>query len=293
MRELIFLGTSAMIPTAKRNHTSIFLRYLNYGLLFDCGEGTQRQFRLAKISPTKITHIFISHLHGDHILGLPGLLQTLQASEYTKQLTIYGPRKLSQYLKDMAKYFDFGDLKLSVKPVHHGIILTEENFVVKAFKLKHPGGAFGFRFIEKDKRKIKPEFINKLPGPLLGKLQKGVSVVYKNRKITPKEATFVKPGVSISIVLDTLFFEELINYVKNSTILVVDSTLTSNFLEKAKEFGHMTAEQAAMLAKKAKVKQLILTHISQRYKTSQPLLREAKKIFPNTIVAKDLLKITY
>lgn len=279
-----------MVPTKKRNHPSVFLKYENYGLLFDCGEGTQRQFRLAGISPTKITHIFISHMHGDHVFGLPGLLETLSMNQYMGTLQIYGPEKLKDYIKYIDNLFNI-HIKYKLNIIKPGIITNENLFKISAIKLRHTVECYGFCFLEKDKRKIKHKFIGKLPGPLLGKLQSGKLVTFNKKKIKPSDATFIEKGIKVCYISDTNTFPKISTFCKNADLLILDSTFTSDLQDKARQFEHMTASDAAIIASRAKAKKLILTHISQRYKTSRPLLRDAKKHFDNVTVAKDLMSI--
>ena len=295
--EVIFLGTSEATPNAKRSQAAIFLKYLSENILFDCGEGTQRQMRIAKISPTSLSRIFITHWHGDHVLGLPGLMQTLALNDYPHTLKIYGPRGTKRFIKLLLSIFIFRNkLKTEVHEItKDGKFLDTRNFYVEAYKMKHFTPCLAYRFVEKDKRKIKKNFIKKIPGILLGKLQKGRTINYKGKTITSKQATFCKPGKKIGIILDTLYHQGCIKTAKDADVLISEATfLESEHSDKARERGHLTAKQAGIIAKKAKVKELYLMHLSQRYaikKKEQQVLNEAKRQFMNTKLAQDFMRI--
>lgn len=298
--EIIFLGTSGAIPTVKRNHTAIFLRYENEGILVDCGEGTQRQFAIARISPTKITRLLITHWHGDHVLGIPGLLQTLAFSNYSKELKIYGPEGTGTFISNVLKSFRFiSKIKFRVyEIIKEGKIIDEKKFSIFAFKLKHQN-TFGYRFEEKDKRKIKLNLIKKFDipqGPLLKRFQEGKSIKWKGRLIKAEEVTQKVKGKAIAFVFDTAYCKNAIKLSKDADIAILESTFLSKDEKEmdktAYERDHLTAKQAAEIAKKSNVKKLYLTHISRRYnKKEDLLLKEAKRIFNKTYLAKDFMKI--
>ncbi len=283
-----------MLPTKDRNPSSIFLEYGREGILIDCGEGTQKQMRLAEIKPTKITKLLITHFHGDHVLGIPGLLQSLGVSEYRKTLEIYGPEKSSFYLKNMLKGFAFkGRIKYKVNELKaNKKFFGNEDFELSCKRLKHDVPCLAYSFKEKDKLKININYTKKFgltKHPLLGMLQKGKSIKYKGKKIDVKKATIVDPGKKISVILDTLPDNSIEKFVKDSDILICDSTWDS---KTAKRSGyHLTNLEAAKIAKKSKSKRLILTHFSQRYKEVDDIVKEAKKEFKETVAAKDLMQI--
>lgn len=292
---ITFLGTSQAIPTTKRNHTAILLKYKEETILIDCGEGTQRQFRKAKINPCKTTRILITHWHGDHILGLPGLLQTLALNNYNKTLKIYGPKGTIKFVELMQKIFIFQDkLKIETQEVTGKFIETKD-FYIQAISLDHGPACNAYAFIEKDKLRINKEKLIKLnipSSPLIGELQKGKDIKINNKTIKAKNLTYKEKGKKITIILDTQLTENCYNIAENSDLLISEATYTNQDENLAKEKKHLTATQAAKIAKKAKCKQLILTHISQRYqKNEKILLNDAKKIFKNTTLACDLTTI--
>ena len=284
-----------MIPTKERNHSAIFIRYKNEGLLIDCGEGTQRQFRLANIPTTKVTKLLITHFHGDHVLGIPGLIQSLGANNYTDTLEIYGPKETEDRIKQMLSSIIFKNkIKIRICEItKQGKFFENENFILEATSLKHSTECLGYSFIEKDTRNININYTKKFGltrHPLLGILQKGKDIVYKGQKIEVEKATTIKKGKKITIILDTLPTKNAIDLAKDSDILIADSTWSYK-QEKAKG-EHLTNLDAANLAKESNSKKLILTHFSQRYKNLEELKEEIQDIFKNTIIAKDLTEVS-
>ncbi len=282
-----------MLPTKERNPNAIFISYKNEGILIDCAEGTQRQLRHAGISPTKVTKLLITHWHGDHVLGIPGLMQSLGASNYTKKLEIYGPRGSKNFLKNMMKGLVFKSrIKYELRETNQGKLFDNEDFYLEANKVKHSIDCLSYSFIEKDKLKINIDYTKKFgltQHPLLGELQKGKDIIYQGKKIKVKNATFVKRGKKICFILDTYYNKKLISIAKSADLLVAEST----WLEKDKliDKEHLSSKDAGKLARQAKVKKLILTHFSQRYKDLGEMLKEAKKEFSNVELAKDLMSL--
>ncbi|MBN2454731.1 ribonuclease Z [Candidatus Woesearchaeota archaeon] len=294
--ELLFLGTSSMVPTKERNHSAILLTYGAENILLDCGEGTQRQLKMAGVASPKITKILISHWHGDHVLGLPGLLQTISASEYSKILEIYGPRGTKKHFEYIKKAFFFEEkFEVKVREIEEdGIFFENEDFCIEAKLLEHTVPCLGYRFSEKAKRKIKVDAAKKLgipQGPLLGKLQEGKSVTWKGKKIMPEQVTYEKEGKSVAFILDTVMCESCVGLAKDADILVCEATYSEELEHKAEEYKHLTAKSAAMIANRANVKQLVITHFSPRYKNPEKLAEEARNYFDKTLCAKDFMRI--
>ena len=290
---LLFLGTSNAIPTKKRSHSSILLSYKNENILIDCGEGTQRQFRIANISPTKITRILITHWHGDHILGLPGLLQTLAMSDYRKTLHLYGPKGSKQAIRIIDKIARI-KIKLKVHEVSNKVFESND-FIVQASPMKHQTPTLAYSFAIKDKLRLDKTKLKKfkLPNsPLLRELQQGKSIKYKGLRITPSQIAKIEKGRKITFITDTKLNPNAVKLAKSSDIIVSEASFSSKEKSQASSYLHLTAEQAAQIAKKSKSKSLILTHISQRYEHNpEIILNEAKKVFRNTTLAKDFDKI--
>jgi ribonuclease Z len=295
--KMTFLGTSGAIPTAKRNHTSILLNYDQENILIDCGEGTQRQFRKAKLNPGKITKILITHWHGDHVLGLPGLLQTLAFGDYNKTLTIYGPKGTNKYVKNMLDTFVFvNKIKLKVIEINKdGKFFENEDYYLESRKMVHNTPCNAYCFVQKGERRIDKNKLkkSKLPqGPFLKNLKLGKTVIHEGKKYDAKDLTFKEEDIKICFVLDTKLNKQIVPFVKDSNILVCEATFEQGKEEIAKEKYHLTSGQAAEIAKIAKVKKLVLTHVSQRYeKKLESVLKSATKIFKKSSLVDDLYEI--
>lgn len=293
-----FLGTSSTVPTATRNHMANLLNYKDEHILIDCGEGTQRQFRLAKINPCQITRILLTHLHGDHTFGLPGLFHTLALNNYNKILYIYGPRGTKLYIENIFRIFAKNkEIKYEVKEVS-GKFFENKDFRLIAFSLEHDAPCNGYLFEEKDKLRIDRNKLKKLKlpnSPELSKLINGKDIKINNKLIKSKSITYLQKGRKISFVFDTRVFKNIEKFVKNSDLAVIEATFLSdseNGDSLAKEYFHLTGKQAAQIAKKSHVKKLVLTHLSQRYENKMNLiLDEAKKVFKNSVLAHDFLSV--
>lgn len=290
--QITFLGTSDAVPSIERNHTSILLKYKDENILVDCGEGTQRQFKRAKLGIGKITRILITHWHGDHVLGLPGILQSIAMGEYHKTLYIYGPKGIKEFIEKLLDTFKFArDYKIEVREVE-GKFFENSDFYLAAEKMTHLIPCNSYSFVKKgqiriDKAKLKKEKIS--PGPILGKLKEGKDIIHNGKKYLAKNLTFKEEDKKISFVLDTSYNKKIVPFVKDSNLLVCESTFSSELEETAGEYGHLSSKQAAEIAKKSNSEKLILTHISQRYeKEKTKILNESKKVFKNSFLAEDL-----
>src|SRR3989344_4839406 len=291
--EIVFLGTAGTHPTKERNLFSVLFRYNAENILIDCGEGTQRQLRMIDIPSTKITRIFLTHLHGDHVNGLLGLFQNLQANQYNKQLEIYGPSGLKKLMKNISEIIG-GRLEIKINEIQQGTIFKNKEFYVEAKELEHSTKVYGYSFVENDKRKMNLDYLKKfklVKHPLLGELQKGNDIVYDKNKIKAKDATYLVKGKKLTIITDTKYCDNAVKLAKDSDVLVCESTYDKDLKDKAKEYKHLTSEDAATIAKKSGSKKLILTHFSQRYPNVEFLVKESRKIFKNTIDAKDFMKV--
>lgn len=295
MIELTFLGTSSMVPTKERNQSSVLISYKNHGILVDCGEGTQKQFKIANIPVTKVTKILITHWHSDHTLGLAGLISTMAANEYSKTLEIYGPKGTKERFKHMFSAFVFDkSIEYKIIEIKQGKFFENNEFVLEAFHLDHNIETFGFNFIEKDRRRIKVNAIKRLKipqGPLLGKLQDGKTITFKGKKISPEKTTYIVKGKKISIISDTVLCNNCYKFSENADLLISESTYAERLEEKGEQYKHMTAKQAALIANKANVGKLILTHFSARYKDVHDLEEEARTYFSNSFAAQDFMKV--
>ncbi len=295
--KITFLGTSCMVPTKERNHPGFLLDYKTHGILFDCGEGIQRQFKIAKIKPTKVNKILISHWHGDHVLGLPGILSTLSSSNYEGTIELYGPKGTKNHYEYMLKAFTNKiEMNIKIIEVSNGIIFENDDFFLESYELEHGTPTVGFRFIEKDRLRIntaKAKKIGLTEGPLMGQLQKGENITFNGEEINYKDITYIVEGKKISYISDTIFCKNTLKIAKDADILICESTYHSDQENKAEEYNHLTSFQAATIASKSNVQKLVLTHFSQRYKNIDEILKDAKQIFSDTVCAYDFMTIKF
>ena len=294
MTEIIFLGTSCMQPTKKRNHSGFLLRYKNENILFDCGENIQRQMRLTGLKPAKITRLLISHWHGDHVFGIPGVMSAIGVDQFAKKLFIYGPKGSKKYLEHMFKSFAAKSIiDYEIKEVHSGIFFENDDFKLEAQPLNHSVDCIGFSFIEKDRRRIRVAKAEKLglKGPLLGKLQQGKDITFKGEKIKADDLSYIVNGKKISYVADTAPCKGADLLSKDSDLLISEGTHLDELKEKTEKYKHLTVKDAAIMASENNAKKLIITHISTRYKSTAEIVKEARDHFDNTIVAEDFMKI--
>ncbi|KAF1302935.1 ribonuclease Z [Enterococcus saccharolyticus] len=300
--ELEFLGTGSGVPAKHRNVSSVALRLLderNAVWLFDCGEGTQMQILNTTIRPRKIEKIFISHLHGDHIFGLPGLVssRSFQGGEQPPgPLEIYGPTGVEEFVR-MALRLSKTRLNYPIKFIEmkEGTIFKDAQFEVSCLKLAHGIDSYGFRIVETDYQgELQVEALKALgvpAGPIYGRLKRGETVTLADGRVI-NGADFVgqpKKGRIVTILGDTRYCEQSIELAKDADVLIHESTYQKSEVTMARKHFHSTTEQAATVAKKANVRQLILTHISARYLGKDVLMlkEEAEAIFPNVFIAKD------
>ena len=291
---IIFLGTGGSWPTIKRNVTSIAVKRGSEIILFDCGEGTQRQFQKSKLSYMQISKIFITHFHGDHFLGIPGLIQTMQLNDREKPLYVYGPKGMNKIIEQLSSLGYFKPkYNIISEEVKDGDILDFKEYTIKVLKVKHGIPAIAYCLEEKKRpgkfNKTKALKLGIPEGPLFSKLQNGNTIELKNGKKIKPNMVLGPPRKGRKIVIsgDTKPLDEMINFSKNADILIHEATFDSNFEDVAGEYGHTTAAQAAEIAKKSNVGKLFLSHISPRYLDNHIIENEAKIIFKNTIVPKD------
>jgi len=292
---IMFLGTSSMVPTKERNQSAVLISCVDESILVDCGEGTQRQLKSAGIKLTSINMILISHWHGDHVLGLPGLIQSMAASGYNRILEIYGPKGSRKRFEDMFKVFVFDrKIGLSINEVSQGIIFENKDYFIEAGLLEHGIETLGFSIQEKDRRKInmaKAKRLGLKEGPLIGKLQMGEEVKIGNKSVKADEVSTVAEGKKITIITDTVPCVGADKLAKNADLLVCEATYDSKLEEKSMEYNHTTAKQAAEMANRAGAKKLVLTHFSARYKDTKGLEEEAGTYFSNVQCAYDFMKV--
>lgn len=287
--ELFFLGTSAGIPSVERSMPCIAIRYNGEVILWDAGECCQRRLMEEKVGYGSISSIFISHLHLDHFLGVFGLIETLRMTTDKEELKIFAPKGFEDLLFNKWDFLKIEELKV-------GKVYEGRGFSISAFPVNHEGEAFGFIFTEKDKRKFYAEKAKALgiEGPMFSEIEKKGKLEVNGRVVRLEEISYIKPGRKVAYTGDTRYEEGIVKYIKEVDVLIHDATFDESLQEEAMERGHSTVRDAALIAKKAKVKTLVLTHISSRYKEDHihMLLEQAKKYFKgNIIVAYDGFKL--
>ncbi len=292
--DLTFLGTGGSVPTTKRNTVSIALRLGPEVLMFDCGEGTQRQLMASSVSFMKITSIFITHLHGDHFLGLPGLIQSMNFYGRETPLHVYGPEGTEEMVGSVLGLGIF-DRRYEVqgRDLSPGDAVDGDGYQVKAFRADHTTPALGYVFQEDDRPgRFDPEKAKALgvkEGPSFSRLVEGRSVKVGMSKVTP-DMVMGPPRKGLRLVYsgDTAPCAELESACAGADVLIHEATVTSDLEAKAREFGHSTARDAALLARDSGAGTLYLVHISGRYDEVDALMEEARGIFENTVIPNDL-----
>jgi len=295
--KLIFLGTSASQPTENRGLSCICLENDGEILMFDAGEAAQISYMKSGLGWNKKMKIFVTHLHGDHCIGLLGLVQTMTMQHRTEPLEIYGPSGIEEFIAANIKILNFGlSFPIMITIVKEGRIFDSKVYSVHACKANHSVITYSYLFEEKDKpgrfNLEKAKHLKIPKGKLWKQIQNGMEIKIGERIISPEEVLEEKrPGRKIGISGDTMPTKELEKFFKDCDYLVFDSTFLDEIKEKAEETCHSTAKQAALLGKNAKVKNLILTHFSARYKDEIKHLEEARQFHDSVITAKDFLEI--
>jgi ribonuclease Z len=294
LKQLVILGCSAQQPTRQRNQGAYLLRWREEGLLIDPGEGTQRQFIFADIAPTCVTRIFVSHFHGDHCLGLGSMIMRLNLDKVTHPIHCYYPASGQKYFERLRHGTIYREnVHVVPHPVEKaGIVAEDDNFIIEAAFLQHGVDNIGWRITERDQRKFYQDRLNDLgiKGLMMRELiQKGFLTV-DGKRISIDDVSYIRKGESFASVIDTRYCQEAVRIAKGAKTLLCESTYLEEHKLLAENHHHLTAKQAALIAKEAGVEQLILTHFSARYSDLQPFCNEAAEIFPNVEVADDLKK---
>jgi ribonuclease Z len=294
--EIIFLGTSASAPSVHRGLPSQVVKHAEFRFLIDCGEGTQRQILQSGIGFKNMTNVLITHGHLDHILGLGGLISTLARWESIPNIDIYGAETALERIDDLIYGVVLRGarpaMEIHLRPIQSGVFFQGDDFQITAFPVTHRGSdSFGYLFQEKDRRPFLPEkaeALNIPPGPWRRLLADGLQAELPDGRVIDPEWVLgpVKPGTRLVHVGDTGETDNLLEFVRDADTMVIESTYLETERDMARKFSHLTAFEAAMLAKTAGVEQLILTHISRRYR-EKDILQEARAVFPNTKIARD------
>lgn len=294
--EVFVLGTSGMMPLPGRFLTSAMLRRDGELFLFDCGEGTQVSLKQLNLHWKKISTIFISHMHADHVTGLPGLLMLSSQVERDEPLYIYGPPKLQEYIESNRRILDmYINYEIIIKPVTGGLVIDNPRYTVHAVPLLHTKPCFGYVFAEKDRPgEFFPDRAMALGipmGPLWGRLQQGNSVTLDDgRVISPDQVIGPRrAGRKFAFVTDSMYLDYIADSVRDADLLLCEGMFTNDLLSDAREKRHMTSSQAALIARNANVRKLGLIHYSPRYadRELRQLRDEAREIFPDTVLCRD------
>ncbi|SEG86182.1 RNAse Z [Actinacidiphila yanglinensis] len=292
-RELVVLGTASQVPTRQRNHNGYLLRWDREGILFDPGEGTQRQMTHAGVTSHDLTRICVTHFHGDHSLGVAGVVQRINLDRVPHPITAHYPASGQRYfdrLRHATAYYE--SVELREQPVDaDGPIATGAGFTLSARRLSHPVEAFGYRLDEPDGRRMLQERLAEhgIAGPDIGRLQREGAL----RGVALDEVSEVRPGQSFAFVMDTRMCPAVPELAAGCDLLAIESTFLDEDAGIAEEYGHLTAGQAGRVAAEAGVRHLVLTHFSQRYPDPEDFGRQARAAgFTGELtVAHDLMRV--
>lgn len=291
VRELIALGTGSQVPSRYRNHNGYLLRWDDEGVLFDPGEGTQRQMIYASVAASAITRVCVTHFHGDHCLGLAGITQRLSLDDVKHPVHVYFPASGRKYF-DRLRYASIYRERATMVP--HPIedateVIDTPSFTISVAPLDHGVPTLGYRIDEPASRRMLPEKLAEVgvKGPAIGKLVREGSVEVDGRTVKLEDVSVPKPGQSVAFVMDTRPCPGARTLAKDVDMLVIESTYLHEDAKLAHDHAHMTAVQAAEIGKEAGARRVVLTHFSQRYPSSEPFVAEASAIHPDVIAVED------
>lgn len=304
MEKLIALGTGSALPIKNRGASAQIIQSGNSYFLIDCGEGTQLKLRDLKIPFLRINHIFISHLHGDHFLGLPGLISSFNLLNRQQKLKVFGPKGLREIIEIIFKYsytqtcFELEFVEWDCKFNEPVVIEENKQLTISTFSLNHRIPCYGYWFQEKQKdRKLLSSAIQKynIPIQFRGRIKQGMDYVMEDGYVIPNELLTEEPKLPISFAYcsDNRIKENQLDFLKNTTYLYHEATFTQELLDRAKTTMHSTALEAASLAKNLNVQTLLLGHFSARYTDVKVILNEAKTVFPNSVALYDGKEIVF
>lgn len=290
-RELVVLGTSSQVPTRYRNHNGYLLLWDGVGLLFDPGEGTQRQMTLTGTSVSSVHHVLVTHFHGDHCLGLPGIIQRISLDRVPHPVHVHFPASGESFFRRLRRasiFVDYSDLHPN--PIDtEGVFTTTPAFNLSARRLSHGVDTFGYRLEEPDSVSMQPDKLNALgiTGRDVGTLRRDEALVVDGRIVRLDEVSVPRPGQKFAFIMDTRPCDAAIALARDADLVVIESTFLDEDAALAAEYGHMTATEAATIAREANAKRLVLSHFSQRYPSSKPFVEQARRVFTNAVAASD------
>ena len=290
-RELFALGTASQVPTRYRNHNGYFLRWDQHGLLFDPGEGTQRQLLHASLSATQITRILVTHFHGDHCLGLAGVIQRISLDEVPQTIPVHYPASGQRFFDRLRHASIFLDrARLSPEPIQReGVIAETPEFRLETMRLEHGVDSWGYRLVEPNGSRMLPERLAAagLRGPDVGILQRAGVLEKDGKTYRVEDFSVPRPGQVVAFVMDTRLCDGAFALAEGADLLICESTYLSTEEAEATAHGHMTAAHAARIARESGARRLVLTHFSQRYPDVQAFVDEARAIHDDVVAVQD------
>ena len=294
-RELVVLGSASQTPTRRRNHNGYLLRWDGTSVLFDPGEGTQRQLLLAGASPTSIAYICVTHFHGDHCLGLPGILQRLSLDRVRHPVEVLFPGSGTAFFERLRRASAYRD-HLDVRPVpvdRDGPAAVGPEFAIEAVRLDHDPETFGWRVVEPDGRRMLPGLLAErgIRGPDVGRLRREGSILHQGATTDLDQVSVVRRGQRMAFVMDTGLCDAAVSLAAGADLVVCEATFADADADLARRYRHLTAGDAARIARDAGARRLVITHFSQRYPDVRVLLDEAAAVFPDVVAAEDLLRV--
>ncbi|QEN15501.1 ribonuclease Z [Mycolicibacterium sp. ELW1] len=297
MRELVVLGTASQVPTRYRNHNGYLLRWDDEGILFDPGEGTQRQMMLAGVSVSAVNRLCLTHFHGDHCLGVPGVIQRASLDQIGHPLVAHFPASGRDYFDRLRHASVFYDrVEVREEPVSAaGVVAVGAFGVLEAAALEHSTDVFGYRLVEPDGRRFIPELLSHfgISGPSVGELERAGTLRLGDRVVDVAQVSEPRPGQRFAFVMDTRLCDGVYALADGADMLVIEATFLTEDEDLAHRYGHLTARQAAVVASECGVRTLVLTHFSQRYvDAAARYAEEAAAVFSgDLVVAEDLMRV--
>jgi ribonuclease Z len=295
LRELVVLGTASQVPTRRRAHHGALLRWDAEGILLDPGEGTQRQLTLAGVPASSITRICLTHLHGDHCLGLPGIVQRMALDGVERPVDLYFPAAGQEYVDRLLS----ASVAHRLPPIRQhpvaadGVVDVAAGFTLHARALDHVVPTIGWRLEEPAGRRMRPDLLaaHGVHGPDVGRLQREGSLLTPHGTVRLEEVSDPRPGQVFAFVMDTRMCDAAVDLAAGADLLVCESTFLAAEADLAATYGHLTAREAAQLARRAGVRRLVLTHFSQRHPEEQAFADEAAAVFPDVVAVRDLDRV--